>query len=275
MIDLHLHSTASDGQDAPQAVIQKALQAGITFLSLTDHDTVSGLAEAQEAALHTDLTFIPGIEITTDYKDTELHLLGYYIDYHDRRILQACEEIHQGRRRRGREILGKLAQQGFSLSWEEVSETSDGFVGRSHILDKLVDKGLVAPWNRDVFFDTYLSKTGSAYVPHYYISPGKAVELVWNSGGVPVLAHPGRMRGEWRLRDLVEMGIAGIEAWYPAHSSEQVRFYLQLAEKFNLIPTGGSDYHGRGERSIGMPGAPEETVQRLRERANRGGGLGE
>ncbi|MBO8125691.1 MAG: PHP domain-containing protein [Firmicutes bacterium] len=272
MIDLHTHSTASDGRDAPDELVEKAVEQGLTALSLTDHDSVNGLAEAAQAAHTAFLTFIPGIEITTDFEDNELHLLGYFIDYQDPEIIQVCIDIHQARRQRAKEILDRLAKEGFPLSWEEVNKDSDGFVGRSHIVDALVDKGLVSPVGRDHFFDVYLSKAGRAYVPHYYISPDKAIRLIWKSGGVPVLAHPGRMNGDWDLKKLVDMGIAGIEAWYPTHTRQETAFYLEQAQCYGLVPTGGSDYHGRGKQVLGMPEVPDETIELLREAAVKGGG---
>ncbi len=272
MIDLHVHSTASDGLDTPELVVAKAVQAGITVLSLTDHDTVAGLAAAARAAATFPLTFIPGIEITTDYLETEVHLLGYFIDYTHPGLIQGCADIHYHRRERAKEILAQLRGFGYELEWTDFPEAADpdGFIGRSHIMDKLIEKGLVAPHNRDLFFDAYLSKTGKAYVPHYYITPRRGIELIIEAGGVAVLAHPGRMIGDWDLRELVKYGLGGIEVWYPAHSAAEVSRYFELGRKYGLIPTGGTDYHGRGAQVLGMEGIPEQTILSLRE-ACKGG----
>ena len=267
MIDLHVHSTASDGKDTPDQLIYKAKERGLTAISLTDHDSIQGLTLAESAAQSVSLLFIPGIEITTDYLSMELHILGYYVNYRNPQLVQFCQNIQAGRQERAQEILSRLSKYGYNLSWEEVVDSPNDFVGRSHILDKLVDKGLVTPRNQDAFFDLYLSKAGRAYVPHYYVTPAMVIGLIRESGGVPVLAHPGRMRGHWDLAVLVAMGIAGLEVWYPLHTEKEVIFYLEQARQFRLIPTGGTDYHGRGQQLLGWPGVPEKTIERLQEAA--------
>lgn len=273
MIDLHVHSTASDGLDPPELLVAKAAQAGITVLSLTDHDTVAGVAAAAQAAAAYPVTFIPGIEITTDYLDTEVHLLGYFIDHTHPGLIQGCADIHNQRRERAKEILAKLRSFGYELDCTDFPEAADphSFIGRSHIMDKLVEKGLVAPHNRDLFFDAFLAKTGKAYIPHYYITPRRGIELIVEAGGVAVLAHPGRMIGDWDLQELVNYGIGGIEVWYPSHSAAEVARYLELGRKYGLVLTGGTDYHGRGTQVLGMPGIPEQTAALLKEAASKGG----
>src|SRR5690554_181818 len=137
MIDLHIHSTISDGRDTPEQVVTKAASQGITALSLTDHDSVAGLAQASAVASDLSLTFLPGIEITTDYEETEVHLLGYCVDYTSKQLIKGCDEIHRQRRERAQEIIGNLVRLGYPLTWESFTGNDD-FIGRSHIMDKLI-----------------------------------------------------------------------------------------------------------------------------------------
>lgn len=242
--DLHTHSTYSDGSLTPEQLVQKAVKSGLDGIALTDHDTVAGLEEAMAAAEKHHYTLLPGIELTTDFGDSEAHILGYNLDYTNPKLLQKLDIILKSRTERARLIIKRLNKAKIPLSWEEVkAETSSGFVGRTHIFRALQTSGQIRSAGREEF-NYYLGKNGIAYVPHQEIGTYEAIELIIESGGIPVLAHPGRMADEQVIAKLVKNGLQGIEAYYPTHTTEQTERYLQLAAQYQLIVTGGSDYHG-------------------------------
>ncbi len=243
--DLHTHSTYSDGSLKPGELIQKAVKSGLDGIALTDHDTVAGIAEAVSEAEKYQFTFLPGIELTTDFGDFEAHILGYNFDYTNQNLLQKLETILESRNERARLIIKKLNKARIPLSWEEVkAETHSRFVGRAHIYRALQSSGLIPGNTGREAFGYYLGKNGIAYVPHQEIGTFEAMELINESGGIPVLAHPGRMADDQLIAKFVKKGLRGIEAYYPTHNAEQTETYLKLAVKYQLIVTGGSDFHG-------------------------------
>ncbi len=248
--DLHTHSTYSDGSLKPQELIQKAVKSGLDGIALTDHDTVSGIEEAVDESVKYQFTFLPGIELTTDFGDLEVHILGYNLDYHNPVLLRKLDLILESRDERARLIIKKLNKARIPLSWEKVkAETTSRFIGRAHIYRALQVSGLISMSHGREAFGYYLGKSGLAYVPHREIETFEAIALVIETGGVPVLAHPGRMADDQLIAKLVKKGLQGIEAYYPTHTSEQTDRYLKLAAKYGLIVTGGSDYHGAFSQS--------------------------
>lgn len=271
---MHVHTTASDGSDSPTQVVRKAAELGLAGLSITDHDAVSGLAEGSAEADRLRVYFIPGIELTADADVAEVHILGYHIDYEDAALLAKLDAIREGRVERAKEMVRRVQALGIDLSWEEVWSLAagQGSVGRGQIFRAMLAKGLIPRDSAGETFQRYFSKDGLAYVEHYYLSPPEAVEMVVKAGGVPVLAHPGRAAADQLIGDLVRRGLAGIEAYYPAHDPSTIAHYLAIANRFGLIATGGTDYHGRfSYRSIelGTFTAPVEVLDRLREAAQR------
>ena len=248
--DLHIHSTYSDGTLKPGQLIVKALERGLSGIALTDHDSVGGIPEALEATeAYGDacrhFTFIPGVELTTDYEETEVHILGYNFNYQDDRLVKKLDLIIAGRNERAKLILKKLNNHGISLSWEKVSsQTSGRFVGRSHIFKAMEDSGFVKKEQIRETFNYYLGKKGVAYIPHLEITTVEAIALINDTGGVSVLAHPGRMGDDGLIQRLVDYGLQGIEVYYPVHTREMEQRYLEFAVKYHLVVTGGSDYHG-------------------------------
>jgi predicted metal-dependent phosphoesterase TrpH len=242
--DLHIHSIYSDGVFRPGELIDKAISRGVTGIALTDHDTVAGIREAVEEARRRGFELIPGVELTTDYGPTEVHILGYDFDYQVPKLLKKLNQIVEGRNERARTIVKKLNQHGVPLTWEKVqAKTTSKFVGRAHIFKAMESQGLVHPEHRQDAFEYYLGSQGLAYEPHREISTFEAVELIAASGGIPVLAHPGRMDNDRLIRELCEAGLKGLEVYYPSHTPDLVTRYLDIAQRYHLYITGGTDFH--------------------------------
>lgn len=279
-IDLHTHTTASDGSDTPAELVRKAARLGLVALAVTDHDTVDGLDEALKAA-HGLPEVIAGIELTTDTETCEVHVLGLHLDHHHPQLLARIEAIREERIERARAMVEKVRRLGLPLDWETVWETasSRGFIGRGQIFRAMRDQGLIPQGQAREAFAHYFSKGGVAYVPHSYLSPEEAVAAVRAAGGVPVLAHPGRLMsgpplGDELIGHLAEVGLMGIEAYYPTHDAGETARFLRLAARLDLIPTGGTDYHGRFGAAgveLGSYGPPVSTLSRLREAAEAAG----
>lgn len=263
-VDLHLHSTASDGQFSPSELVAMALERDLLVIAITDHDTTAGIDEALEAARGTELEVIPGVEISCDVPHEEVHLLGYYLDHHRPAFQGKLRAMRDARLRRAKGMLAKLAALGFPLPWEVVTElVGDGSVGRPHIAQAMVKVGYVA--STDEAFNLYIGRNGPAYVERYKLSPSDAVPLIKEAQGLPVLAHP--LKVTHFLPALIERGLVGLEVYYNGYSPEDIRGLADLARKFDLILTGGSDFHGPGVLdTVEMGGVwvPVESVERLR-----------
>lgn len=243
--DLHVHSSYSDGTFKPAELIAKATAKRLQGIALTDHDTIAGIPEALAEAAKRRIILVPGVELTTDWGEDEVHILGYRFDQTNRTLNQKLNAAMAARNDRARAILEKLKQHRIDLSWDRVkAQTTSNFVGRAHIFKALEASGQIAPCHRRNAFDYYLGKQGIAYVPHDEITTIEAIELINQSGGVSVLAHPGRMGNDDLIKRLVDAGLQGIEVFYPTHTSEMVEYYADLVKKYQLIATGGSDYHG-------------------------------
>ncbi len=290
-VDLHLHSTASDGAYPPAQVVRMAREKGLAALALTDHDTVDGIPEALAAGAELGIEVIPGVELGCDTPFGELHLLGYWIDPHHPRLLATLKGLREGRLHRGRAIVRRLNELGVPLAWDRVQALAeDGPVGRPHIAQALVEGGFVADLQEA--FDRYLADDAPAYVPRPRLEPTAAVELIREAGGVPVLAHPSYLgerpepdRWEETLAALLELlpallaaGLEGIEAYYGTHTPEQIARFEAIAAEHGLVPTGGTDFHGwptREEPPLGSAPVTYRTVQALRarrEKLQRAGG---
>lgn len=244
-IDLHVHSTASDGRYSPEALVRLASDRNVKTIAVTDHDTVAGVREAVSAGVRLGVRVIPGVELSSDSEEVEVHILGYHIDTTSPVFLETLRVLRQGRIARAERILQKLGSLGIRISMPYVlSLGKGGVVGRSQIFRAMVNLGYARPERRYGDFEKYLGKEGLAYVEHYGLTPTEAVRLVRTAGGVPVLAHPGRTAGEALLDDLIRAGLEGVEAYYPAHDHEVTRRWVEIAGQRGLIVTGGSDFHG-------------------------------
>ena len=267
-IDLHTHSTASDGIYSPTELLQKAKATGLRVLALTDHDHTGGIEEASHAAAEVDIDFIPGIEINTDVSGGEVHVLGYFIEYQRPAFQAILKVLRDARERRGQRMVELLNEQGVNVSWERVREIAQGSVGRPHVAKALLEAGYVRTIGEA--FDSYIGTGKPAYVPRYKLSPADAVRLIASANGLPVIAHPIELPGLDELRnwlpDLVKVGMVGLETYYGPYTSEQEQALLALANEYALIPTGGTDFHGPGIHPTPLGGryVPYEAVERLK-----------
>lgn len=269
--DLHTHTTASDGQQTPAELIRLALAQRLDAVAITDHDTTAGIAPAQSAA-HTRLMVIPGIEIGARSGPDKIDILGYWIDaqHHDLQI--RLETFRQNRQQRARQMVARLAAQGMPLDWKRIEALSGGeSVGRPHIAQALVEAGYVA--SSQEAFERVIGSRGPAYVPRDTISPEEALRLIHAAGGAAVLAHPVYVSDfPAVVARLVAAGLDGIEVSYPDHTPDIEAQARQLAQQYDLVMTGGSDFHGlnRADKAaLGSCLAPPGSVEALRQRAAR------
>ena len=266
-VDLHLHSSVSDGVLSPAGVVAKAAELGLTVISLTDHDNVDGIAPALKAAKkYPSLVVIPGIEINTDTPAGEVHVLGYYIDHTNLEFLTALKKMRDSRLKRAQKIIEKLSALGMPIEWEHVKELSGkGSVGRPHIARALLEKGYIETIKEA--FEKYIGFRGPAYVPREKMTPEEAIELITGAEGLAVLAHPlGIPNLDRLLKKLVRAGLIGLEVYYKDYSSEDRKSLASLADRYGLIATGGTDYHGLDDNvevMIGEAGVPPYVSDNL------------
>jgi hypothetical protein len=266
-VDLHVHTTASDGRFSPADIVRKAASLDLTTIAITDHDTVDGLSAALEAArAYPALRVIPGVELSTDVREGEIHVLGYFIDYTDAGLLRSLETMRDSRVNRARKMVEKLRALGMPLDWERVLQIAgEGAIGRPHVAQAMLEKGYI-PTLQDAF-RVYLGHGGPAYVERDKLTPAEAVRLILKSGGLPVLAHP--LTGgdpETTIQELKAVGLVGVEVYYASYSDEEITPLLGLASKHGLIATGGTDYHGLDEENEAVMGSvevPEKAVADL------------
>ena len=275
-VDLHCHTTASDGGLSPKDLVARAASLGIEVLAITDHDTTEGLPEALAEAQRHGVVLVPGVEISAVSGREEIHLLGYFVNPEDAGLQALLARAREARRTRARKMLDRLSELGLPVEWDRLVEVSggSGSIGRPHVATTLLKAGHVSSY--DEAFDLWISRGGPAYVERYKVLPEVAVELLAKSGGLPVLAHPyiysrdGERRlgldlKHWlpRLRDA---GLEGIEVYYPNYPREARRHLLDLAVQYGLLITGGSDFHGGmlGNRlgSVAVPWAVWEGLER-------------
>jgi hypothetical protein len=270
-IDLHTHSTASDGLYTPTELLQRAHEAGLRIIALTDHDSTDGLAEAAEAAQGSHIELIPGIELNSDVGEDEVHVLGYFLEYQRPEFQATLKVLRDARVRRGERIVELLNEQGVHISWERVRELAQGAVGRPHVARALLEAGYVNSIGEA--FDKYIGKHSPAYVPRYKLTPIDAVRLITSANGLAAMAHPITLPGLDELRtwlpELCAAGMVGLETYYGPYTPQEVQELHALADEYGLIPTGGSDYHGPGIHPTPLGGriVPAEAVERLQAEA--------
>src|SRR5947199_4293332 len=270
-IDLHTHSTASDGIYSPIELLHRAKEIGIRILALTDHDSTGGLEEAAQVAAQLDIDFIPGIEINTDVQGGEVHVLGYFPEYHRSAFQAVLKVLRDARERRGQRMVELLNKQGINIQWDRVREIAQGAVGRPHVAKALLEAGYVQSIGEA--FDKYIGTNCFAYVPRYRLTPEDAVHLIASANGLPVIAHPIELPGLDELRnwvpDLRNAGMVGLETYYGSYTPANEHELLALAHEYHLIPTGGTDFHGPGIHPTPLGGryVPFEAVERLKAEA--------
>lgn len=267
-VDLHTHSLRSDGALAPADLVRRAAANGVRVQALADHDTLAGIAEATVAGDALGVRIIPATELNTESEWGDVHVLGYFLDPADTALEERLRWLRENRGRRVELMVRRLQELGYAISLERILELAQGgALGRPHIASALLEAGHVPSY--DAAFDTLIAKDAPAYVARVGLTPLEAVELVRAHGGVPSLAHPGTVAGlEELLPLLVGAGLAGLECHYETHTSEYTAYCLALASQHGLVPTGGSDFHGRGEHGAELGGVPvpPETVPALEAR---------
>ncbi|MBU4285492.1 MAG: PHP domain-containing protein [Kiritimatiellae bacterium] len=275
MIDLHTHSTFSDGSLTPEQLVREAERARLSALALTDHDSISGLERFIAACSKSIVRGVPGVEISVDCNpsDATMHILGYFIDPANAELNEHVNRLRDGRQHRNEEILKRLNAMGLMLNMNEISSfAGENNVGRLHFAQALMVRGYVRTTQEA--FDKYLAKGKSGYANRLRFKPIGGVEMIRQAGGIAVLAHPftlnlGKQALADRVGELVQAGLQGIEIYYPQHSPKQVRQYLDLAAQFHLVATGGTDFHGtpmpdvRLGRGFGVLDVPNAVLEQL------------
>ena len=263
--DLHLHTQFSDGTFTPEELVGHGARLGFAALALTDHDTVEGCARMAAACAAAGIEFIPGAELTAEHNDTELHVLGYFLDTQNQKLLAEIAKFQAVRQNRIREMVALINELGVPLEAESVFALANcKSPGRPHVARALVKAGLVA--NLDEAFERFLKKNRPAWVPKKKVSALEAIELVHQAGGLAVMAHPGLNRTDAVIPALVDAGLDGIECFHTKHSTATSERYLEIADRFHLLVTGGSDCHGfsKGKPLIGGVKLPYERVEKLK-----------
>jgi predicted metal-dependent phosphoesterase TrpH len=270
-IDLHIHSTASDGKFSPEDIVHRAIKLGLTVIALCDHDSVNGVIPALEAArAFPQISVIPGVEVSTYTPGSEVHLLGYFVDYTDPEFKAALVSLRSSRRARADKMIAKLKSLNVHIDWEQVQEIAgSGSIGRPHIAQVMLEKGYITSIKEA--FTKYIGFEGPAYIERQKITSVEAAALVIKAGGLPVLAHPlTASNPEAIIAELKTAGLVGLEINYNGYTKDERDSLAQLAKKYDLIATGGSDYHGlddSAETMIGGTYVPEESVEQLIARA--------
>jgi predicted metal-dependent phosphoesterase TrpH len=267
LVDLHVHSTASDGKFSPQAIVEKAAARGLVFIALSDHDTVDGVAAALRVAQdYPRLNVIPAVEISTDIPDGQAHILGYFIDYTSDDLASSLKNFKESRLIRAQAMIARLAEMGVKVEWQRVQEIAgEGSVGRPHIAQAMMENKYIESIKEA--FEKYIGQGCPAYVERDKMTPVEAVELIVRSSGLPVLAHPTTVAEPERLVETLKpAGLTGIEAYYKDYNADEIKTLVDMANRHNLIVTGGTDYHGLDDKTEVMLGGvdvPLEAVEKL------------
>lgn len=254
-IDLHTHSTHSDGTYSPEELVLLAKTKGLSCIALTDHDTVSGIASCLEAGQIHDVQVIPGVELSASYGSIEIHILGYGIDHHHAPFLEILQDLATKRLSRNERMLEKLAALGLDITLEDLNPSGDTntVFTRAHFANALVNKGYVR-YSQEAF-DRYLGDGKPAYLPKDHLSAKDCIALIHEAGGKAILAHPtlyklNKSNIFEMIRDLISMGLDGVECMYPSYTPAQTKDFLKLCKQYDLISTGGSDFHGANKPLI-------------------------
>jgi len=260
--DLHIHTQASDGWLLPEGAVEEANRAGLAAISIADHDSVNGIEAAIWAGKKYGVEVIPGVELSSEFEGQELHILGYFIDWHDRQFQDELLTIQEARVGRAKRILERLRDLNINISYNTIIVIAGGAVGRTHIAQAMLDRNYVRTVQEA--FEKYLGISRPAYVGKYPLSPAEAIRMIQRVGGISALAHPVFARTDEVLPELVDKGLQAIEAYHSRHDVAATRHFEELAKKYDLLIVGGSDAHGR-EVPVGAVRIPYEFVEKLRE----------
>lgn len=276
MIDLHCHSVFSDGSKTPEELVALAEQGGLSALALTDHDTTAGLPRFMAAGRNSPVETIPGIELSAEFSGATLHILGYCFDFQCLELQQALAWVREGREMRNFQILEKLNALGYQLTMDDVRKhAGDELVGRPHFAAALMEAGHFKHPNK--IYRQLLGKGKAAYAERRRLSPEQCVQLIRKAGGIAVIAHPGQMkltRTKFRklVRLLKEHGLGGLEVLHPSHQLHQVAAFERICADFDLVPTGGTDFHGAITPDLNLGcgfgdlSVPDDWIGRLKAR---------
>lgn len=263
-MDLHLHSQHSDGTMTIEQIINHAIKLGIEVIAITDHDTISGVIEAQKLIKGKDIKVIPGIEINTEYKNHEVHILGYFIDVNNKELTETLKELRNARVSRVKKIIEKLNKLNINITFEDVLQEGKGeSIGRPHVALAMIKKGYGKKVS-DVF-DIYLGVGKLAYVERFKLTPFDAIKVIKGAEGIAVLAHPKLIKNDEIVEELLPY-IDGIEIYHSDHQEEDIDYYLKKSSGFDLIVSGGSDCHGAGKNKgllMGSVNIPEDTKKKF------------
>ncbi len=255
-VDLHIHSTCSDGTLTPVEVVAEAVARGVRVVAIADHDITDGIEPAAAAAAAQGVDLVPAVEINTDYEGAEVHVLGYWIEPAHPPLQEMLARIRNARLERNRQIIARLASVGVHIREERVREIAgEGSVGRPHIAAAIVEGGYAGTPSEA--FDRFIGRRGVAYVERYRLTPQEAIRQVRQAGGLPVLAHPAKIRRDALIPELLPVGLAGLEAFHCDHTSGDAAHYLALAKRYGLLVTGGTDSHGpHSDRPVAIGSVP-------------------
>ena len=269
--DLHIHTYFSDSSASPEEVVEGAVQAKLDCIAITDHDTIEGIPRTRQAAQKSGIEVLAGIELSTELNGRDIHMLGYLFDETGGEFIERVKQILQTRSQRMKEMIKRLKTLGIdNIEYQEVSAAATSqSIGRPHLAKVMLQKGVVASMQEA--FDKYLADDAPGYVPKFKQTPEEAIAMIKKAGGVSILAHPMVTQMDEIIPRLVAEGLDGLEVFYPNTSPPVIRFYEGLAEKHNLLMTGGSDAHGEVKKStyIGKVSIPYTLVEKLKERAKR------
>lgn len=267
--DLHIHTKYSDGTMTPEQIVEEALKLNLRTIAITDHDGIDAVAIAQSACEGKDIDIIPALELSSHYNFADIHILGYYVDTKNISLLEKLSELHLERVERIKKITSKLKDLGVEITAQEVYDVAgEGAPGRLHVAEALCIKGICYDiWES---FQMYLSDDGPAYVPKTTLTLEEAIKLIISAGGIPVLAHPGVTKKDELIPKMVEYGLQGIEAYSPSHLPRIIEKYTRLAKKYDLVVTGGSDFHGERKPGVkmGCMTIDDSLVEKIKDKHN-------
>ncbi len=264
-IDLHIHTVYSDGTYTPTKVVKKAKELGLAAISITDHDSVSGVGEAIRAGEKLGVEVVPGIEMSSDAGEDEIHILGYYLNWKDKIFLAQLQIFQKDRAKRNQRLLKRLEDLGMKLDHQEIKNMAPrGVVSRLHIARLMVKNGYVS--SIEEAFEEWLNAGKPAHIKRMKVSPFEVIQLILKVGGIPVFAHPYLSKRDDLIPEMVKRGLMGIEVYQSVHNEQAVTHYRKIAEEYHLLVTGGSDCHGEGKGEIlmGTVDVPASILEKLK-----------
>ncbi|MFH1061726.1 MAG: PHP domain-containing protein [Candidatus Omnitrophota bacterium] len=264
-VDLHVHTNFSDGTFTPEEVVAYALKSKLSAIAITDHDSVAGIEPSKIAAQNTDLEIVAGVELSAEINDFEIHIVGLLIDYDQEWFIDKLKEIRIARLERMKKMIEKLNQLKIDIMLEEVKGLckDDGAIGRLHLARALFKKGITSSIREA--FDRFIGANGPCYVKRFILSPKEVIEMIRKLNGIPVFAHPGNMRHDEAIPELISYGLMALEAFHTDHNQRKSQHYTSLAKKYNLLLSGGSDCHGDGKGFplMGMVKVPYKILEKM------------